>query len=94
MKVFEVRNYRRFLIAAIIGIITPKKIGTKIIIGNSESSEEEGELEPLSKNPIRNKINKTTPINNKNTPIRIRVVLSNLNQQPVNETNNGVFPCL
>lgn len=51
-------------------------MGTKIIIGNSESLEEDGELEPLRRNPIKNNINRTTPINNKNITINRRIVLS------------------
>jgi len=76
------------LIAAIIGINIPKKIGTNIMIGKSESLEGEFELEPRSRNPIIKKIKKTTtPINNKNTAIKTRTFLSNLYQQPVTKLN-------
>jgi hypothetical protein len=57
-------------------------MGTKIIIGKSESFEGDGELEPLRRNPIKNKINRTTPINKRNTPIKRRTVLSNYNHKP------------
>ena len=57
-------------------------MGTKIIIGNSESFEEDGELEPLRINPIKNKTNKTIPINNRRTPIKRRRVLSNYQHKP------------
>ena len=57
-------------------------MGTKIIIGNSESLEEEDEPEPLRRNPIKNKINRTTPTKNRNTPIKRRTVLSNYHHKP------------
>lgn len=54
------------------------------MIGKSESLEGEFELEPRSRNPIIKKIKKTiTPINNKNTAINTRTVLSKLNPQTI-----------
>ena len=57
-------------------------MGTKNITGNSESLEEEGELEPLRRNPIKNRINRTIPINNKNSTINRRTVLSKYDHKP------------
>lgn len=71
------RNYLRFLIAAMIGMKTPKKMGTNMIIGKSESLDGELVPDPPSCNPINNRMNTTTPINNKNTPVIIWTVLAN-----------------
>ena len=72
-------NYCLFLIAAIRGIRAPKKIGTKIIIGNPESFELKGAPELLDRIPAIKRIKKITiPINNKKTLIMIRTGLSNL----------------